>query len=71
VLDARSQLLFRGRTFFVNGEPFTAARALVHGLKALAGARRLGRGRRLPAGLCDLLYRWYLSGWVRPGGRHG
>jgi 50S ribosomal protein L16 3-hydroxylase len=71
VLDARSQLLFRGRTFFVNGEPFTAARALVPGLKALAGARRLGRGRRLPAGLCDLLYRWYLSGWVRPGGRHG
>jgi 50S ribosomal protein L16 3-hydroxylase len=70
-LDARSQLLFRGRSFFVNGATLTPPGALAPWLKALAAARRLEPGRRMPAGLCDLLYRWYLSGWVRPGGRHG
>jgi 50S ribosomal protein L16 3-hydroxylase len=71
VLDPRSQLLFRGREFFVNGEAFTPPPGLARWLKDLAGARRLEPGRRLPAGLCTLLHGWYLSGWVRPGRRHG
>jgi 50S ribosomal protein L16 3-hydroxylase len=66
-LDARSQLLFRGGRFFVNGEPLLPGRGLARALKALANERRLGPGR-LPAALCALLHRWYLSGWVRPGG---
>jgi 50S ribosomal protein L16 3-hydroxylase len=69
-LDPRSQLLFRGRTFFVNGEPFAPGRRLAPPLRRLARARRLGAGR-LPAGLCALLHRWYLSGWAWPGDGHG
>jgi 50S ribosomal protein L16 3-hydroxylase len=68
-LDARSQLLFRAGRFFINGEVFAPGRGLARPLEALANGRRLGPGR-LPAPLCSLLHRWYLSGWVRPGGGH-
>lgn len=66
-LDARTQLLFRGGRFFVNGEPFAPGRGGARALKVLANERRLGPGRA-PAVLCARLHRWYLSGWVRPGG---
>jgi 50S ribosomal protein L16 3-hydroxylase len=70
VLDARCQLLFRGRDFFVNGVAFRPPARLARWLRRLADRRRL-EPRRLPDGLCALLRRWYLSGWVRPGGGHG
>jgi 50S ribosomal protein L16 3-hydroxylase len=69
-LDARTQLLFLGRDFFVNGEPLAPRPALAPPLRRLAHERRLGPGRA-PAALCELAYRWYLSGWLRPGDGHG
>jgi 50S ribosomal protein L16 3-hydroxylase len=69
-LDPRSQLLFRGRHFFVNGEAFTAPAGVAPWLEDLAHRRRL-EARRAPAPLFALLHRWYLYGWVHPGGGHG
>ena len=66
-LDPRTQLLFHGRRFFVNGEALAPSRAIARPLARLAHARRLGAGP-LPAPLCALLHRWYLSGWARPDG---
>ncbi len=66
VLDARTQLLYRGGRFFINGEHVAPGRGGARPLKTLANERRLGAGP-LPAALCSLLHRWYLAGWVRPG----
>jgi 50S ribosomal protein L16 3-hydroxylase len=70
-LDARTQLLFRAGHFFINGEAFRPARSAAPWLEKLAHRRGLARQGRLPQALCTLLYRWYLSGWVRTGGTHG
>jgi 50S ribosomal protein L16 3-hydroxylase len=69
-LDPRSQLLFRGRNFFINGEAFPAPARLARELAELA-RRRLAPPRRASRALCTLLHRWYLSGWVHAGGSHG
>jgi 50S ribosomal protein L16 3-hydroxylase len=63
-LDARTQLLYRGARFFVNGEALVPpARARV-ALELLADARR-APGRRLAgAGLADLTYEWYRLGYL-------
>jgi 50S ribosomal protein L16 3-hydroxylase len=56
VLDPRTQMLFRGARLFCNGEEFRRSRALA----ALADRRRaLVR----PAS-ADLIYDWYLSGYL-------
>jgi len=59
VLDARSQMLHRGRHCFLNGEAVPAHAAL----------RRLAdeRHARLPASLADAAYDWYLSGYLHLG----
>ncbi|MGH8686396.1 MAG: JmjC domain-containing protein [Burkholderiales bacterium] len=55
-LDARSRMLYRGVRCFLNGESVPARPAL----RVLAE-----RGRaRLPAGLAELAYGWYLSGYL-------
>jgi 50S ribosomal protein L16 3-hydroxylase len=56
VLDAKTQMLHRGRRCFVNGETVAASAAL----RRLADRRR----SRLPRGLADLAYDWYLSGYL-------
>ena len=65
VLDARSRLLYRGAAFFLNGEELAPPAAQRELLATLADRRRC-RGaalRRARAG--DLLYAWYLSGYLR------
>jgi len=65
VLDPRSQFLYRGRRFFLNGEEFVASRRQTAALAELADRRRLA-GRRLAAnGAADLIY-----GWDREGSLH-
>lgn len=62
VLDPRSQLLYRGRRFFFNGEEFVVPRRQGVVLSRFADRRRL-EGRRLAAsGAADLLYGWYREG---------
>lgn len=65
-LDARSQLLFRGRAFFINGERVELDAA---GARALRG---LADRRELPAGACaetlmPLLHDWYRAGYLTLG----
>jgi len=59
VLDARSQMLHRGRHCFLNGEALPAHAAL----------RRLAdeRHARLPSSLAGAAYDWYLSGYLHLG----
>jgi len=56
VLDLRTQMLHRGARLFCNGEEFEGTRAL-----AVLADRR--RALVSPTG-ADLLYAWYLSGYV-------
>jgi 50S ribosomal protein L16 3-hydroxylase len=63
-LDARTQLLYEGTRFFLNGEslrPHARQRAV---LAALADARRASGRRLAAAGLADLIYDGYRSGYL-------
>jgi 50S ribosomal protein L16 3-hydroxylase len=65
-LDARTQLLYRGVRFYLNGEslsPRPDARPALRDLadrRASAGRALAGRATR------DLIYEWYLRGYLHP-----
>ncbi|MEW5786364.1 MAG: cupin domain-containing protein [Pseudomonadota bacterium] len=65
-LDARSQLLFRGRQFFMNGETLEVSPALAGKLRRLADTRELP-GDLLDESLLDLCHAWYLAGYLAVG----
>jgi 50S ribosomal protein L16 3-hydroxylase len=65
-LDARSLMLLDARNVFINGERVTPPRAALHSLRLLADARTLAPGAT-GAAVLDLLYPWYLSGWLHAG----
>lgn len=62
-LDSRSQLLFRGRQFFINGERLDADAPLAAPLRELANRRQLPPVA-MHNKLLQVLYEWYLSGFV-------
>lgn len=63
-LDARTQLLFSGRQFYLNGETLHGVEAADRpALKELADRRRL---ERVVPALARQLYDWYLDGFVHP-----
>jgi 50S ribosomal protein L16 3-hydroxylase len=64
-LDPKSQLLYSGGRFFMNGESFSASGRAAAALRALAGRRRLGGGRLAAPALAGLI-----SGWLRAGYAH-
>ena len=66
-LSRKTQMLYRGRTIFINGESFDASGADKTLLATLANARRLD-GAALQEASADLresLYLWYQDGWLR------
>ena len=65
-LDPRSQFLFRGHTFYMNGERLESPPEILNTLLSLADRRRLPP---VPATepLLSLLYEWYASGYLLPG----
>ncbi len=67
-LDRRTQMLYRGRALFINGERADAKASAV--LQRLANARCQPPAMRLSAGDAKLLYIWYTYGWLHPGERH-
>jgi 50S ribosomal protein L16 3-hydroxylase len=69
-LDLRTQMLFRGRHFFINGETLEAAKPQCAWLARLADARFLPPRARLPQRLFQLLHGWYLFGWIHIGEGH-
>jgi len=66
-LDLRTQMLFRGPNFFINGEGIAPPSRLQVALSRLANERRLEADPRLSRALLQLLYAWYLSGWLHVG----
>ena len=66
-LDLKSQMLFRGRLFFINGERYEAPGAAARLLRKLADHRRLTPPLRLDGGTTRLLYPWYRAGYILLG----
>lgn len=64
VLDARSQLLHDGATFFLNGECLRPPARARSALARLADARRAAGAPLARAGLAPLLREWYGHGWI-------
>lgn len=67
VLEGKSRLLFSGRMFFMNGEPFKAEPAQAQWLRHLADARALASLGGAPASTDALAYDWYARGYLRLG----
>jgi 50S ribosomal protein L16 3-hydroxylase len=68
-LDARSQMLFRGEAFFINGERLEASPGLSSMLKQLADKRYLLPSECMHAPeqeMIGLLYIWYQAGYLFP-----
>lgn len=63
-LDAKTQLLFTGTRFFINGEPAAVPHADADAMRQLADAREIRSADGLsPTGLA-LLHEWYLNGFL-------
>jgi 50S ribosomal protein L16 3-hydroxylase len=65
-LDPRSQLLFRGPIFYMNGERLDSPPDIFMTLQSLADRRRLPPGAATEP-LLSLLHAWYVSGYLLPG----
>lgn len=64
-LDPKTQLLYSGARFFINGEPFSARPSQRKVLRELADRRRLGGRALARAGLERLILEWRRSGFLR------
>ena len=70
-LDARSQMLFRGNAFFINGERLEASPGLTSMLCKLADKRYLEPGdciHEQSSEMITLLHLWYQAGYLFPAG---
>jgi 50S ribosomal protein L16 3-hydroxylase len=63
-LDPRTQLLFSGNAFFINGEETAVPRGDRKLLRQLADRRALDDLRSLSTAATELLYRWYSDGFL-------
>ena len=64
-LDAKSQLLYRGAHFFMNGDALTVPRRSVALLRRLADEREASTAALARAGLARLISEWQRRGYVR------
>ena len=63
-LDSRTQLLYCGYRFFINGEEFQPPRTQARPLMQLADRRTTGSRALARSGAGDLLYGWYQDGYL-------
>ena len=65
-LSRKTQMLYRGKHVFINGESFAAGRADKASLCTLANARRLSGATTAKASqdVLEALYNWYRDGWL-------
>ncbi|MDB5774477.1 MAG: hypothetical protein JWP38_610 [Herbaspirillum sp.] len=65
-LSRKTQMLYSGRTLFINGESFDAGREDKALLSALADCRRLDAAAlaQASADVLESLYAWYQDGWI-------
>ncbi len=63
-LDLKTQMLFRGRQVFINGERCQVGRVAIRLLTRLADHRRLAAPLALDAEAVHWLYQWYRAGYI-------
>ena len=61
-LDIKTQMLYRGRRVFINGE--SAPVPVSRFLKELADTRHVPSGARLAGTDVKSIYPWYMYGWL-------
>jgi 50S ribosomal protein L16 3-hydroxylase len=66
-LDRRTQLLYLGGHFYVNGEVQPATGLDTELLRSLSDRRQIPPQSAVPRATHDLLYRWYVYGWLHTG----
>jgi 50S ribosomal protein L16 3-hydroxylase len=64
-LDERSQLLFAGNRFYINGEPVACARQDVALLRQFADKREVETLAGTESDALDLFHQWYCDGFLR------
>jgi 50S ribosomal protein L16 3-hydroxylase len=65
-LSRKTQMLYRGKHVFINGESFAAGRADKTSLTLLADQRRLDSeaAAKVSTDVLEALYTWYEDGWI-------
>jgi 50S ribosomal protein L16 3-hydroxylase len=63
-LDPKTQLLYSGKRFFMNGESFVAPKRAAANLRVLADRRRLPAARLAGRGLTALISAWLRAGYA-------
>jgi 50S ribosomal protein L16 3-hydroxylase len=63
-LDLKTQMLCQGGTVFINGDAHPVGKTAYRALRELADTRRLPATAKLPRESADLLYQWYLDGYL-------
>ena len=66
-LALATRMLFRGKTFFINGEACPVGAAAARRLRVLADRHRLPPLARLDRESASRLYEWYRAGYIQPG----
>ena len=69
MLDLKTQMLCHDSTVFINGDAQPVGKSCYRSLRELADARCLPPSDKLPREAGDLLYQWYLDGYVTPGAK--
>ncbi|MEW6313737.1 MAG: cupin domain-containing protein [Pseudomonadota bacterium] len=67
-LSLKTQMLFRGRSVYINGESCNVGTRSIQLLMQLADGRVLPPGTGLDAEAQALLYQWYCAGYIGLGG---
>jgi 50S ribosomal protein L16 3-hydroxylase len=62
-------MLCQGSTVFINGDAYPVGQGSYRVLRELADARSLPAATKLPREAAELLYQWYLDGFLTPGSK--
>jgi len=65
-LDLKTQMLCHNSTIFINGDAHQVGKGCYRILRELADARTLPAASKLTREATDLLYQWYLDGYLLP-----
>ncbi len=63
-LDLKTQMQCCGSTVFINGEAHPVSKTSYRSLRELADTREIAASEKLPQSVIDLLYEWYLDGYL-------
>jgi 50S ribosomal protein L16 3-hydroxylase len=66
-LDLKTQMLCHGSYVFINGDAHLVGQGSYRSLRELADMRNLPATTKLPREASELLYQWYLDGFVTAG----